>query len=140
MQMGRAETGQGGTRMTACSPARSWDIFATPQAQCWTAPSASLGTSRSWVGGASPALILMPCMPCIDYMLGSGHGRVYRTAVVYPPPAGRTGLFGTVPFPNWRGPGTDYKTVLDPLLQTAVWVRHCGDLHEQNSCSCSCLA
>jgi hypothetical protein len=52
-------------------------------------------------------------------MRGSGHGRVYRTAVVYPPPAGRTGLFGTVPLPNWRGPGTDYKTVLDPLHQTA---------------------
>jgi hypothetical protein len=69
-------------------------------------------------------------MPCIDYMLGSGHGRVYRTAVVYPPPAGRIGLFGTVPFPNWRGPGTDYKTVLDPLHQTASGR---GDLHEQNS-------
>jgi hypothetical protein len=81
----------------------------------------------------------MPCMPCIDYMLGSGHGRVYRTAVVYPPPAGRTGLFGNRDrslSKLARARHTDYKTVLDPLHQTAGG---CGDLHEQNSCSVASL-
>ena len=30
---------------------------------------AFLVASRSQIGGASPVLTLMPCMPCIDYML-----------------------------------------------------------------------
>lgn len=78
----------------------------------------------------------MPCMPCIDYMLDLSLASVSHCSSIRRLQEELV-CSGPFPFPTGEGPGTDYKTVLDPLHQTAGG---CGDLHEQNSCSCLALS